>query len=274
MDPGLREFGEIVRTPEPALDLARGALLIARVEHGALDSLRELARLDELAGRSGAGGLGEPRARLARLRAFLFEEEGFRGDAENYYDPRNSCLNDVLDRKLGIPITLSVLMMEVGRRLGLAIAGVGLPGHFVVRAEVGGEGILLDPFNAGAPLSVSAAAEVAARAVGRPVRLVAEHFTAVTKVQILTRMLLNLEAIYVRAEAWEKALAVVDRLLILEPRAPRHGRDRGALLVKLGRLLAAAEEWERYLGRYPNAEDAAALRRRLRGVRQRLASLN
>jgi regulator of sirC expression with transglutaminase-like and TPR domain len=274
MDAGLRELSDLVQTPEPALDLARGALLIARVEHGGLDSSRELARLDGLARRSGAGALGEPRARLERLRAFLFEEERFRGDAENYYDPRNSCLNDVLDRKLGIPITLSVLMMEVGRRLGLAIAGVGLPGHFVVRAEVGGEAILLDPFNAGAPLSVSAATEVAARAVGRPVRLGAEHFTAVTKVQILTRMLLNLEAIYVRAEAWEKALAAVDRLLIVEPGAPRHGRDRGAVLVKLGRFGAAAEEWERYLGRYPNAQDAAELRQQLRGVRQRLASLN
>ncbi len=134
MNEGLREFGDLVRSPEPALDLSRGALLIARIEHPELDSSRELARLDALAACSGASALGGPRARLERLRAFLFEEERFRGNAENYYDPRNSCLNDVLDRKLGIPITLSVLMMEVGRRLGLSIFGVGLPGHFVGRA--------------------------------------------------------------------------------------------------------------------------------------------
>ena len=274
MDEGLREFGDLVRSPALALDLARGALLIARIEHPELDSSRELARLDALAARSGASALAGPRARLERLRVFLFEEERFRGNAEDYYDPRNSCLNDVLDRKLGIPITLSVLMMEVGRRLGLSIFGVGLPGHFVVRAEVGGEGILLDPFNAGALMSVAAAAEVAARAAGRPVRLVDEDFAAVTKVQILTRMLMNLEAIYVRAEAWEKALAVIDRLLIVDAGGRRHRRDRGAVLVRLGRLHAAAEEWERYLSRYPNAEDSVELRRQLRGVRQALASLN
>ncbi len=274
MDDALRELGDLIRSPEPALDLARGALLIARIEHPSLDVSRELARLDALAARSGASALGEPRARLDRLRRFLFEEERFRGNADDYYDPRNSCLNDVLDRKLGIPIALSVLTMEVGWRVGQSIEGVGLPGHFVVRAEVNGASILLDPFNGGAVMSVESAAEVAARAVGRPVQLVDAHFAAVSKLQILTRMLMNLKAIYVRAEAWEKALAVIDRLLIVDGGTRRHRRDRGAVLVKLGRLHAAAEEWDGYLSRYPNGEDAVELRQQLRGVRQTLASLN
>jgi regulator of sirC expression with transglutaminase-like and TPR domain len=264
----------LLRSPEPAADLARGAALIARIEHPDLDITGTLARLDALTTRSGASSLIRPRARLDRLRRFLFDEEGFRGNAENYYDPRNSCLNDVLERKLGIPITLSLLIMELGQRLGLVIRGVGLPGHFVVRAELADEHILLDPFNAGAVLSTRQAEELAARAVGRPVQLLDEHFAAVSNVQILTRMLLNLEAIYVQAETWEKALAVVDRLLLLDPDGARHLRDRGAVLFKLGRSAAAAREWERYLRRYPDAPDATAVRRNLRELRQRLAALN
>src|ERR671925_1059751 len=122
MDADLREFQELILSFETAIDLAR---------------------LDALARRSGAGAMAEPRARLERLRRFLFEEEDFRGNAEDYYDARNSCLNDVLDRKVGIPITLSVLLIEVGRRAGLRIAGLGLPGHFIVSAYVGADRVLL-----------------------------------------------------------------------------------------------------------------------------------
>ena len=274
MDEALREFGHLVRSPERAIDLSRGALLIARIEYPSLDLTATLGRLDALAARSKAAALAEPRARLERLRRFLFEEEGFRGNAEDYYDPRNSCLNQVLERKLGIPITLSVLTMEIGRRLGLSIFGVGLPGHFVVRAEVGGERSLFDPFNAGALMSAEGAAEVVARAVGQPVRLAEEHFAAVRPTQILTRMLLNLEGIYLRAEAWEKALSAIDRLLASDADPRRHLRDRGAVLARLGRLTDAAQAWERYLGSYPDAGDTEEVRRELRVVRQRLARLN
>ena len=270
----MREFQELVASPEPAIDLARGALLIAQIEHPGLDPTPTLARLDVLARRSEAAALADPRQRLERLRRFLFEEEGFRGNAEDYYDPRNSCLNDVLDRKLGIPITLSILAMELGRRLALSIHGVGLPGHFVVRAEIDGEGILLDPFNAGAVLGLDGAADVAARAVGRPLELRDEHLDALSKKSILTRMLLNLQAIYVRTEAWTKAVAVLDRLLLLDPRSSTYLRNRGGVLVKLGRLAEAAREWEQYLERHAGAEDAPDVRRELRRVRQALATLN
>src|SRR5206468_4209281 len=181
----------------------------------------------------------------------------------DYYDPRNSCLNDVLDRRLGIPITLSVLRMEVGRRVGLHIHGVGLPGHFVVRADVGPDPVLLDPFDGGALLTPERAAEVVARALGRRAPITEQHLAPVTKRQILTRMLMNLKSIYAQRREWTKALAVYDRLLILDGSAAAHFRDRGAVHVRLGHFHKGVSDWERYLTRCPKAEDADAVRHQL-----------
>jgi regulator of sirC expression with transglutaminase-like and TPR domain len=192
-----RALAEIVRAPEPEIDLTRGALCIARIEHPHLAADPVVAELDALAARSGAAGLGDALRILHRLREFLFAEEGFRGNADDYYDPRNSCLNDVLERRLGIPITLGLVVMEVGARVGLRIQGIGLPGHFVVGAEVDTDSVLLDPFNGGAVLTRDGAHRVVARAVGRPVKLTEETFRPCSRRQILTRMLANLKAVYV-----------------------------------------------------------------------------
>lgn len=274
MDEALRQFAEFIRVPEPALDLALGALLIARVEHPTLSPAHSLKHLDELAAASGVPQSADPLKALHRLREFLFEEEGFRGNKEDYHDSRNSCLNDVLERRLGIPITLALVMMEVGRRVGLDIVGVGLPGHFVVRADVGSEPVLLDPFDGGAVVTPARAAELAARALGRRVRLTEEHFAAAGKGQILNRMLMNLRSVYCRRGEWDKALAVFDRLLVLDEQSAAHRRDRGAVLVKLGDLQRGAVDWERYLTACPDADDADDVRRQLRRVRQKLATLN
>lgn len=274
MDAELRTFGDLVRAPERDLDLGLGALLIARIEHPNLAPVHSLMHLDELAAASGAAGIHDPLKALHRLREFLFEEEGFAGNTEEYHDPRNSCLNDVLERRLGIPITLSVVVIEVGRRVGLPIAGVGLPGHFVVRADVGAEPVLLDPFDRGALLTHERAADLVTRALGRRVRLTAEHFATVTKRRILTRMLMNLRATYARRGEWDKALAVFDRLLVLDEESTTHLRDRGTVLVKLGHFHRGAVDWERYLTTCPQAQDADSVRQQLRRVRQRLATLN
>jgi regulator of sirC expression with transglutaminase-like and TPR domain len=273
VDTDLRAFRQLIAGSDADIDLGQAALSIARVEHPDLPVAAHLARLDDLAGRSGAGGEKAPAA-LDRLVAFLFAEEGFRGNADEYYDPRNSCLNDVLDRKLGIPITLSVLMIEVGRRVGLAIDGVGLPGHFIVSANVGSGRVLIDPFNGGDVLTADRAADVAARAVGRPVKLEDAHWTPCSKRQIVVRMLRNLKTIYAKQTNWERALAVVDRLLVVDAESPTHLRDRGTVLVKLGRLPEGVTEWERYLRRYPSAQDAETFRQELRRIRQELGSLN
>lgn len=274
MDTDLRAFGDIVRAPAPEIDLARGALCIARIEHPRLMVEHSLTQLDELAARSRATGLGDEVRILHRVREFLFEEESFRGNSEDYYDPRNSCLNDVLERKRGIPISLALVMMEVGARVGLHILGVGLPGHFVVSAKVGGDFVLLDPFSGGAVLTREAAHKVVARAVGRSVRLTEASFAPCSRRQILARMLSNLKAVYVSRREWGKALETIDHLLIVEEESPSHRRDRGSVLVKLGHFHRGVADWERYLGEHPDASDAEVVRQQLRRVREGLAALN
>jgi regulator of sirC expression with transglutaminase-like and TPR domain len=274
MDVGLQAFADRLRGPDADIDLAQAALLIAQVEHPALKVETYLDALGELAARSRARRAGDPLHRLHRLREFLFEEEGFRGNVDDYFDPRNSCLNDVLDRRLGIPITLSVVLMEVGRRVGVELEGIGLPGHFVVSATIAGDRILLDPFHGGAMLTQESAADVVARALGRRVTLKNEHFVAVTKRQLLVRMLNNLKAVYCKREAWAKALDVIDRLLVVDPDAIGDVRDRGTVLVHLGECRRGLADWERYLTTCPQASDAESVRQRLRRVRQALASLN
>jgi regulator of sirC expression with transglutaminase-like and TPR domain len=274
MDPDLRAWADLLHTPEPEIDLALGALTIARLEYPDLIIEHHLKRLDDLAERSGARGAGDPLRALHRLREFLFDEEGFRGNADDYHEPANSCLNEVLERKVGIPITLSVLMIEVAHRVGLRVQGIGLPGHFVVSAAVGGESVLLDPFAGGTVLTQETAADLVARALGRRVTLTAEHFAPVTKRQMLTRMLVNLRGVYVHREEWTKSLAVVDHLLVVEGEGSLYARDRGTLLVKLGHLIRGAAEWERYVRAHPQAPDADAIKRELRRVRQRLGTLN
>ena len=259
----LRAFAELARMPGDTIDLGLGALLIAEIEHPALDPLQELKRLDELAARVGRGD-------VHRLRRFLFEDEGFAGNATDYYDPRNSCLNDVLDRHLGIPITLSVLAMEVGRRVGLTVHGVGLPGHFMATAD----GVLFDPFNGGSVVSRAEAGDVVARVLGRPVPLEDGHFTPVPKAQILLRMLANLRRVYVDREEWTKTRAVMERLMLLDPDSPGHVRDYGTVLMKEGDFRRGAAQWERYLTLHPTARDAERVKAQLTEIRRAIASLN
>ena len=274
MDAALRAFAREVAAPDPEIDLARAALLIAAVEHPSLRPEEPLHALEDLAAMSGAKRADDELHRLHRLREFLFEEEGFRGNDADYYDPRNSCLNDVLARRLGIPITLALVLIEVGRRVGLEIAGIGLPGHFIVGARVGGDKILLDPFHGGAMLTRDACVDLVAQAVGRRMALRAEHFAPVTRRQLLIRMLNNLKANYSKRQEWPKLLAVIERLLVADDTSAAEVRDRGTVRITLGDYAGGLADWERYLTRCPEAPDAEALRGQLRRVRLKLASLN
>jgi len=274
-DPSLLELSAQVSRPDGRIDLARAALAIARWEYPRLDADAYLERLDGLA-RSVDGVRRSPDAlgRLHRLREYLFVEQGFTGNRDDYYDPRNSFLNDVLDRRQGIPITLSLVLMEVGKRLGLAIEGIGLPGHFIAGARLDDSQILLDPFNGGALVTPEECAELVGSVVGRPVTLRPEHYSPVSGRQLLTRMLANLKGAYWRRQEWDRVVGAIDRLLVLDPKAAGEWRDRGVAWSNLGEVRRGLGDWERYLTEFPDAEDHETVKGHLRRARQKLAQLN
>jgi len=261
---------------EPVLRLDEAALAIAAEEYPALDAPACLARLDALAEQVRQRTVGARRisSTVKALREVLFEEEGFKGNEKSYYDPRNSYLNEVLDRRLGIPISLSLLFMEVARRVGLPLEGVGFPGHFLVklRPELGPE-IFIDPYNGGELLTPE---ECVARFknVSHGREFDERFLHAVTPRQILGRMLHNLKRIYVEQGDDVRAFWVIDRLLLLHPDAMDEVRDRGLVEARLGLKPAAARDLEAYLAHAPGAADVGDVRELLASIRAHPALLN
>jgi regulator of sirC expression with transglutaminase-like and TPR domain len=262
-------FAAMVTKPEPELDLAAAALEIAAEEYPQLVPGPYLQRLDLLAERvrDRLGDETAPLIVLQELNRVLFEEERFRGNAEAYYDPRNSFLNDVLDRRVGIPITLSLVYLEVGWRLGLPLTGVGFPGHFLVRYEGEVVRVLLDPFDGGRIRFEDQAQELLDRVYGGLVRLQPEFLESTGKKGVLVRLLKNLKAIYLNTNEDRKALAAIDRILLIRPTAVGEMRDRGMLLARTGRVAEAIADLETYLNAAPDAPDA----RRVRNMIERLS---
>jgi len=271
-----RRFAAEVSRPEGAVDLARAALLLgAEEEPRRADVARCLARLDEMGEEARARAVRRGGSRVEALNKYLFDELGFTGNESDYYDPRNSMLHQVLGRRTGIPITLSVVYIEVGRRAGLRAEGVGLPGHFVVRAfeGEGEEGVLVDPFNRRTTDAEECQSRIDLIYDGK-IELGAEHLRAVGALSIIARMLGNLKAVYVRAGLFRRALAAVERLLLLAPSDLDERRDRGMLLAQLGRLAEAVADTQTYLNLSPDAEDADAVREQLKKMQARQAMLN
>ena len=260
-----REFRLAVERPEEKIDLGRAALTIALADYPDLDIAGYLRRIDELAvqvsQRSGTDS--DVFRALAALNYVLFKEQGFHGNRDDYYDPKNSFLNDVIDRKRGLPITLSILYMEVGQRIGLAIEGVGFPGHFLVKSKSAADEIVIDPFNNGDVKSFDELQAMLDQIYGGQVRLHRDLLAALPKKQILKRMLANLKAIYGRRDELVKMLAVLDRLIILDPAAAEDVRDRGAVYLRLECYGQARDDFETYLRLAPDAKDAAAIREQL-----------
>jgi regulator of sirC expression with transglutaminase-like and TPR domain len=231
-------FTKAVNRPENRLDLGRAALLIACEEYPGLDILRYVAKLEAMAAavRHQVEATDEPLVKIERLNWYLFTERGFRGNSHEYYDPRNSFLNDVLDRQLGIPITLSIVYMEVGRRVNMPLQGVGMPGHFIVKYANPDGGIYVDPFNMGRILSPEACQELIQQVYGEPVPFQETFLATITKTQILSRVLMNLKAIYIHTKDYLRALSVIERLLIIQPTAEQEVKDRAALRNLIGML--------------------------------------
>ncbi|HEX6768689.1 MAG TPA: tetratricopeptide repeat protein [Candidatus Binatia bacterium] len=260
-----REFRQAVEQPEANIDLGRAALTIALADYPDLDIASYLRRIDELAVAVSqrAGADADVYRSIAALNYVLFKEQGFRGNRDDYYDPKNSFLNDVIERKRGLPITLSILYMEVGQRIGLTIDGVGFPGHFLVKTKSETDEIIIDPFNAGDVKSHEDLQAMLDQIYGGKVRLHRDLLAALPKRQILKRMLANLKAIYGRRDELVKMVAVLDRLIILDPTAAEEVRDRGAVYLRLECYGQAKDDFETYLRLAPDAKDAAAIRQQL-----------
>ena len=262
------EFRQAVDRGEDKIDLGRAALTIALTDYPDLDIAAYLARLDQLAIEvtNCCETGGDACQSLAALNYVLFDRHGFRGNQDDYYNPKNSFLNEVIERKQGIPITLSVLYMEVAQRLGLVLDGVGFPGHFLVKHALDSGEILVDPFHRGEIKSRDDLRRMLNGLYGGTMPLRGEFLKAATKKDILGRMLGNLKAIYLKSDNLVKLLAVLDQAIILEPGGAEELRDRGMVYMRLELFPQARADFESYLRLAPEAKDAAAIRDQLVGL--------
>ena len=270
----LKEFTTLLKA---GADLDKAALQIACIEYPDLDVRPYLEQLDGMAtcARELLDG-GDSRLEIvAALNQHLYDELGFSGNDDEYYDPKNSFLNDVIDRRLGIPITLAIVYREVARRLGLSVEGISFPGHFLLGIETGSGTVVLDPYARGKSLSREELTERLGNAQGPAAKPLLDRFlVAAPTDQILARMLRNLKAIYAQANDAAKALAIVDHLLAIVPDAAPEIRDRGLLYEQLDCFRAAHGDYRRYLELEPAASDAQQVRARYTEMQRRLSSLH
>ena len=290
----LVDFAELMSQPESALRLDRAALELARIEYPDLDVDAYLERLDALAARVAAQLEGLPPASpdqaadaepdlpdlpdvVHALNAVLFEEAGLRGNTDDYANPRNSFLNDVLDSGLGIPITLSVVYMEVARRIGLRLEGVSFPGHFLVMSDYGDGVVVIDTFFGGITLSEEQMLGRIRHVLGEDLpahRYLAQFLVPAGKRETLVRMLRNLKGAYVGAEQPDKAITVIDRLLLLVPDEADELRDRGELYRQIDCFRPALADLQHYLTLAPDAVDAEVVRAHVVRLREQVRRLN
>ena len=292
----LGRFAALVKLPDAEIDLAEGALIIAGQEYVGLNESFYLDRLDDLADeiRPVISAEIDPLKNIQHLNHFLSDQKGFRGNEAQYYDRRNSFLNDVLDRKTGIPISLSLLYIELGKRLGLHFEGIGLPGHFIIRyrhlapqrlgrsesfnsgsdsfewqtesSDSSGEqgrDILLDPFHGGALLSEEDCADLIKQRYGQNFELDSVLLQGVSNRQFLSRILTNLKGSCINDEDFDRALQYQEYLQILNPNSIDEVRSRAALYLQTGRYGRAIAGFQAYLRKNPDAPDIDSVRKEL-----------
>lgn len=264
-----RLFAKEVSRPEAELNLARAALLVAKEEYAQLPVDLYLARLDQMAEevRDRLADETAPLVVLGELTDMLYSRRKFQGNRRAYYDPRNSFLNDVLDRGLGIPLTLGMVMLEVGWRLDLPLEGVNFPSHFLVRYRGKTLDLLVDPFNEGKVRFQDQAQELLDQVYGGMVRVQDSFLRPSNRRDMLTRLLTNLKGIYVNVGDHVRCLSVVERILLIHPTSRGENRARGMLLARLGRQDEAVEQLEAYLDLAPEASDADRIRDMVRDLR-------
>lgn len=267
---------EIFKKPDGDADLAEAALILATLEYPDLDIAHYLGIIDGHADRL-ARSLDEPEKPerlVSALAGYLASECGFHGNSGEYYDPRNSFLNDVIDRRTGIPITISIIYLAVARRLGLPLFGVGLPGHFIVKFDDGVNTLFVDPFNAGKMLARSECEQLARASTGRDFTLSDEHLAAATNHSIIVRMLYNLRGIYHHNLQHRKGLGVADILVRIAPANGYEYRNRAGLHLQLGQGALARADLETYLALRPDAADAEDVKKAIAGIRKSQAMMN
>jgi regulator of sirC expression with transglutaminase-like and TPR domain len=282
-----RAFHQAALSPDP--DLAIAALMIARVEYPSLDAGPYLDRLDAIgqeAKRRLARLDSDHYAQVMTLNEYLFSELRFVGNSTRYEDPRNSCLNEVLDRRTGIPITLALVYLEIARRAGLHVVGVNFPGHFLLRCPARrdlpmAEDLIIDAFHGGALLSEDACQTLLQRHAGEGAVFDSQLMMRATKPQILVRMLLNLKGLYVNMHSFPQARDITELLLAIDPTATEELRDRGLIAYHLRDYAAALRDLQLYLqlsGKKPVDEDDrdeyATIWEHIKTLRRRVASLN
>ncbi len=277
-------FEELITREDATINIARVALLIATIEYSNFDIEQYLAKLDELARRVRVMlgllpmAMPEDIAPLTIIDAInkvLFEEEQFRGNEDDYYNPDNSFFNKVLDTHVGIPISLSLLYIEIGKRVGLNVEGIGLPFHFVVRCVLPTEILYIDPFERGLLLNEQDCRERIRRmSHGRMTRLPHHLFEPVKPRQLLVRMLGNLKNIYLHKEDYMKALLVLEYLLLLIPDNAREIRDKGIIHLQLKHYARALHDFKMYLKLEPQASDRHEIQSHIKMIQQTIAMMN
>jgi regulator of sirC expression with transglutaminase-like and TPR domain len=252
-----QRFYEEINLPDEEIDLSKAALYLTQEEYPDLEPQKYLDALESMAAAVAKRLPSEryPLRMIQILNQYLYEELGFIGNTANYYDPRNSYLNDVIDRRLGIPITLSLVYLEVARRINFPMVGVGMPGHFLVRPAVEEMLVFVDPFHGGETMFPEDCQERLSEIYGRPVDLQPEYLEPVGSRYFLARMLTNLKGIYIDQKDDLRTLAMIDRILLLFPNALTEQRDRGFIYFKLERWSEARQDFTDYLEQVPAAPD-------------------
>ena len=264
------QFAHIAQLPDEEIDLARTALLISAIEDPLLDIENQLELLDSLAAAAARrlGDGGSPLYCVNVLSEYLFEEVGFQGNDEDYYDPRNSFLDEVMRRRVGIPITLSLVYIEVGKRLGVPIVGVGMPGHFLIRHR-DEAGLVIDPFEKGIVLSEEECIQKFRQVVPPRIPWDVKHLEPIDNREFIARMLRNLKGIYWDRKDFDRALPMVDRLVALQPEVIQERRDRGLVHYQLQNYPEALDDLQAYVDYGRSASDGG-VHRLVRELRNRL----
>lgn len=271
-----QSFSEIAALDEEAWPLDRAALIMALEEYPDLQIQDYLRKLDILAARADAL-IGVERTAvniIESINQVLYVQEGLRGNNEDYYDPKNSYINEVLDRKLGIPISLSVIYMEIARRIGFTIEGIGFPGRFLVKHVAREREIVIDAFDLGRILTPNDCQDLLDKAYNGTATLNTAMLQPMGKRAILTRMLYNLKGIYTQTEQFHKAISVIDRILMLNPGTPSEIRDRGMLYMQTSLFAKATADLEFYLANVVAPDDVSNVQNHLKMLRRIVSAPN